>query len=120
VSARPRPFVPSGSAIRTSCLKENPGWKTRPKAGALRPASEIHKIGGTRFALPPYNLFKASELRRTSGHEEERAAGKQVSLSTDRRQNQGTGRLAGRDAQPAACRGQESRSRDYRGVEVAR
>src|SRR5215472_1069969 len=53
-------------------------------------------------------------------HEEERVAEKPVSFAADRREDQGTGRLAGRDAQPAPRRNQGSRSRSRRGVEVER
>src|SRR5438105_1210564 len=64
-------------------------------------------------------FIKASEgVRRRNGHEEERAAKQRVSLSADRRENQGAKRLAGRDAQPAPYLGQGSRSRSRRGVEV--
>src|SRR5712671_904081 len=57
---------------------------------------------------------------RRNEHEEERVAEKRVSISADRRENQGARRLAGRDAQPAAYLGQGSRPRSRRGVEVAR
>src|SRR6476620_4389507 len=70
--------------------------------------------------LSPYSRIKASGIRRRNGHEEERAAEKRVSFSADRRENQGAGRLAGRDAQPAPYLSQGSRSRNRRGVEVER
>src|SRR5215469_10976067 len=58
--------------------------------------------------------------RRRNRHEEERVAEQQVSFPADRRENQGAGRLAGRDAQPAPCLSQGSRSRSRRGVEMER
>src|SRR5262245_36870546 len=64
--------------------------------------------------------MKASEPKRRNGREEERVAEKQVSFSADRRKNQGAGRLAGQDAQPAPYLNQASRSRSRRGVEVER
>src|SRR2546430_8512972 len=54
-------------------------------------------------------------ILRRNDHEEERVAEKQISFSADRRENQGAGRLAGEDAQPAADLGQASRSRSRRG-----
>src|SRR6266481_8642483 len=59
-------------------------------------------------------------ILRRNKHDEERVAEKQVSFSADRRENQGAGRLAGQNAQPAAYLGQASRSRSRRGVEVER
>src|SRR5262245_55513936 len=60
------------------------------------------------------------KMYQENGHEEERLAEKQVSVSADRRENQGARRLAGQDAQPAAYLNQASRSRSRRGVEVER
>src|SRR5215469_12886067 len=72
--------------------------------------------------MPTGYGIEASRRTKRNGHEdkEERIAEKQVSFSTDRRENQGVRRLAGRNARPAACLGQGSRSRSRRGVEMER
>src|SRR5256885_16349533 len=53
---------------------------------------------------------------RKKHHEEERVSERQVSISDDRREDQGAGRLAGEDALPAPHTYQGSRTRGGRGV----
>src|SRR5438105_2931 len=81
------------------------------------------------FRLPTTAATKSKRLyprdtgirtRQGNEHEEERDAEKRVSLSADRRENQGARRLAGEDARPPAYLGQGGRSRSGRGVEVER
>src|SRR5438093_10993554 len=57
---------------------------------------------------------------RKKHHEEERVSERKVSVSDDRREDQGAGRLAGQDALPAPHIDQASRLRGGRGVEVER
>src|SRR5712692_2863227 len=79
--------------------------------------------------LPGVNhleAIRARESQETKGterkkhHEEERVSERKVSISDDRREDQGAGRLAGQDALPAPHIDQASRPRRDRGVEVER
>jgi len=59
-------------------------------------------------------------MERKGHHDEELASERKVSVSDDRRKDQGAGRLAGQDAIPAPQIDQASRPRCGRGVEVER
>src|SRR5947209_17938396 len=71
-------------------------------------------------------LESAREPQETKGterkkhHEEERVSERKVSISDDRREDRGAGRLAGQDALPAPHVDQASRPRGGRGEEVER
>src|SRR6185503_4021422 len=59
-------------------------------------------------------------MERNNHHEEERISEGKVSISADRREDQGAWRLAGQDALPDPHIDQASRPRGGRGVEVER
>jgi Domain of unknown function (DU1801) len=63
---------------------------------------------------------KTKRTERKKHHEEERVSEGKVSISDDRREDRGAGRLAGQDALPAPHIDQASRPRSRRGVEVER
>src|SRR5437870_11255639 len=70
--------------------------------------------------MPNVSRKKQKERERKKLHEEERVSERKVSISDDRREDQGAGRLAGQDALPAPHIDQASRPRGSRGVEVER
>jgi hypothetical protein len=63
---------------------------------------------------------KTKRTERKKHHEKERVSERKVSISDDRREDRGAGRLAGQDALPAPHIDQASRPRSRRGVEVER
>src|SRR5215831_17994045 len=67
--------------------------------------------------MTPYQKLGTEKENRAA---KERVAGEPVSFAADRREDQGAGRLAGRDAEPSPCPSQGSRCRSRRGVEVTR
>src|SRR5438128_12596116 len=70
--------------------------------------------------MPNASRKKQKERERKKHHEEERVSERKVSISDDRREDQGAGRLAGQDALTAPHIDQASRPRGGRGVEVER
>src|SRR3989475_12153224 len=70
--------------------------------------------------MPNVSRKKQKERERKKLHEEERVSERKVSISDDRREDRGAGRLAGEDALPAPHIDQASRPPGGRGVEVER
>src|SRR6476469_5766237 len=105
------------AALRGALVIVSPSTGSAESAGAGREPRYPRRTANIRcrFTDLPFVDEQCSETKEGSRHGEE-----QVSCSADRRQDQGARRLAGRDARPAPCVGQGSRSRSRRGVEVER
>src|SRR2546427_13004765 len=70
--------------------------------------------------MPNVSRKKQKERERKKLHEEERVSERKVSISDDRREDQGAGRLAGQDALTAPHIDQARRPRGGRGGGVER
>src|SRR2546427_9377933 len=70
--------------------------------------------------MPNVSRKKQKERERKKLHEEERVSERKVSISDDRREDQGAGRLAGEDALPAPPNYQANRPPGSRGGGMGR
>src|SRR5579859_1281278 len=99
--------LPSWNRLAPNRSKRGPGSMT----GHLRSWSTSPLFGSARDA-------RATE--REKQHERKRFSGRKIAVSDDRREDQGSGRLAGRAARPAPRPDQASRARGDRRVEMER